>query len=215
MLPHPNPGDHIARSKFRSYHRMRQEAEVVWAPESWTRSEQDQWYGLKSREKLCRLSALAGWIHDGVPVIPFSLDYWEEQLTRPRITGLTTQVVTVLLGAAPYIGSTLRMRSLCQEGNQVGKNGLNDWTFTARDGWDTFAEWKVTGGAQGLLEQFERIWKGEILQDTPAVVLYGSVKRSLFEAAHDIASLHKSQPVIGEQSGDDADDMVSLDLSED
>lgn len=186
-IPHPSPNDNTIRSFDRIY-RMKQEAELVWVPESWNKVEVQLWNNLSSRERLCRISALAGHIDDNVPVLPFSINYYEEKLSKPRITGLTTQLVTVLLAPQPYIGSTKDMRAVCQEGWKEGINGINDWTFTAQDGWESFEYWKVDG-LQGVLQEMEKIWEGKSVHETRMVVSYGAVRRSLLRAGHDLTTV--------------------------
>lgn len=181
------------RGQIDRYHRLRSETELLWAPYGWTAEDREHWLTMSGRQKLCSLSALDGAIADIIPVIPFCLEYSERVRELPRLTGFTTQLVTVLLSPEPYVGSTVQMRSVCTAGygeseakNDPSQQGnLNDYTFTALDGWSAFEPWKAGFGMNGVLECLEGMWRGEDQNlDFVGTRTFGAIRRAHLRITH-------------------------------
>lgn len=136
------------------------------------------------RQKLGRVSALAGWLVNETVVLPFALQVDPQRRVRPQISALPAQLVTVFLSPQPYVGLTSDMRA-AGEAKQVVRRveGVSNVLFDGMS-WQDFENMKVPNSLSGILDGLERFWSSGV----PFVTRFGAIRRQLCFAAHEAFS---------------------------
>jgi len=194
--------DNQGKARFEAVEAFRGIPELFYVLESWSEEDQKEWRAMAPEDRLHRLSSRHGWLGREVSVLPFALEWHEDQLRRPQFDALQRALVTVLISPVPYVAFTEQMRQECHGPFFSGGNHVKPTKciFIGKDeGWHNFEQWRVHGG-RGVLDWLERAYRGGCTEFEECVTFYGALVKSLIEAGQTAAAAGQAYALLGEPS---------------
>ncbi|KIY01370.1 uncharacterized protein Z520_02922 [Fonsecaea multimorphosa CBS 102226] len=138
--------------------------------------EQSRWTNTKPFDRLKNLTARYGAIPKTMSVLPIDIELFGAA-EAPRLNGLKTGTVTVMMLPVPYVGLTKEMRKACEP---LDEDTLE---YRASEGWHDFQPWRSSNGLVGIAMELKKFYvRGDI-----DFLFYGSLQKRLCRAGRQAA----------------------------
>ncbi|OAL28646.1 hypothetical protein AYO22_02840 [Fonsecaea multimorphosa] len=127
-------------------------------------------------DRLKNLTARYGAIPKTMSVLPIDIELFGAA-EAPRLNGLKTGTVTVMMLPVPYVGLTKEMRKACEP---LDEDTLE---YRASEGWHDFQPWRSSNGLVGIAMELKKFYvRGDI-----DFLFYGSLQKRLCRAGRQAA----------------------------